>query len=244
MNDDNMQPLTEHLSELRRRIIWVLLFFVATLIVSFIFSQDIFYWIKAGAFKDFKIHAFGPGDSLKIYMQISFILSFIFTSPVILYHIWQFVRPGLRPREQRAALSYIPMAVVLFLAGLSFGYFVIFPYLIQFTEGLNEQFGLGEMYGVYQSFSFLFNIIFPLGLIFELPVVVLFLTRIRLISPGILMKARRVAYLVIVIIAAVITPPQIISNILVALPMVLLYEISIALSAWVYRRMEQEEAMQ
>jgi sec-independent protein translocase protein TatC len=241
MSDEKMQPLTDHLEELRRRIIWILLSFVVSLIVSFIYSVDIFNLIRDNAFQHLPINTLNPGDPLKIFMQISFILSFVFTSPIILYHIWQFVRPGLKREEQRAALMYIPAAIGLFLIGLAFGYFVIFRYMITFMTSLNRQMGIQEMYGVYEAFSFLFNITFPVALFFELPVIVLFLTRIRLLSPQLLKKARRLAYLVIVIIGAVITPPDVISNILVAIPLILLYEISIGISAWLYRRLEQEE---
>lgn len=244
MSDENLQPLTEHLSELRRRILWILMFFVLALIISFAYSMDIFHYVQKDLFPGVDINAFSPGDALKVFMQISFILSFIIVSPVILYHLWQFVRPGLHPKEQRAALMYIPVAVVLFLLGLSFGYFVIFPFLITFMTTLNAQMGIQETYGVYQAFSFVVNIVFPIALFFELPVIVLFLTRIRLINPDLLRKVRRFAYLALVIAAAVITPPDVISNILVAIPLVVLYEISIAVSAWLYRRLEKEDLVQ
>lgn len=239
---DERLPVTDHLHELRRRLIWIVLTFVIALAVNFAFAADIFTWIRQDSLQDVKIHALSPGDSLKIYMQISFIGAMVFTTPVILYHLWQFVRPGLKKREQHAALLYIPAAIVLFLCGLLFGYYVIFPYLIEFSASLNRQLGAEEMYGIYQYFGFMLNIILPLALFFELPVIVLFLTYIRLLSPSVLRRARRVAYLVMVIIAAIITPPDVISNILVGIPLVILYEVSIWLSSWLYRRQQQADS--
>lgn len=241
MTDDPMR-VSDHFIELRRRIIWVVITFVIALAVSFAFASDIFTWIRQDSLKDVKIHALSPSDSLKIYMQISFICALVFTTPVILYHLWQFVRPGLRPNEQRAALLYIPVVILLFLCGLLFGYYVIFPYLIHFSATLNAQLQAEEMYGIYQYFGFMLNIILPLAIFFELPVIVLFLTYIRLLSPEMLRKGRRAAYLIMVIIAAMITPPDVISNILVCIPLVLLYEISIWLSIWLHRRLEKVDA--
>lgn len=238
--DEHEMPISSHLNELRRRLIWILIAFVLFVVISFIFAGDIFTWIRQDSLRDVQIHTLSPSDSLKIYVQISFISSLIFTMPVILYHLWQFVRPGLKPNEQRIALLYVPIAMGLFLCGLLFGYYVIFPYLIQFSASLNKELGAVEMYGIYQYFSFMLNVILPLGLFFELPVVVLFLTRIRLLTPQFLHKWRRVAYLVLVIVAAMITPPDLISNILVSIPLILLYEISVWICSWLYRKQIRE----
>lgn len=235
MSKDEM-TLTSHLSELRRRLIWVLITFVFFLGVSFLFAADIFTWIRQDSLKDVQIHALSPGDSLKIYVQISFIAACTFTTPVFLFHLWQFVRPGLKPNEQRTALLYIPIAIALFLCGLLFGYYVIFPFLIQFSASLNQELQAVETYGIYQYFGFMLSILLPLALFFELPVIVLFLTSIRLLTPSLLRKWRRVAYLLMIILAAVITPPDLISNILVAIPLILLYEISLWICLWYDRK--------
>ncbi|WP_168188805.1 twin-arginine translocase subunit TatC [Thermoflavimicrobium daqui] len=241
VDQEQVQPLTEHIRELRNRILWIVLFFLITFIVSVIYAKDIFEWIRQDSMKGVQLHTFAPGQSLRVWMQIGFICSIVTTLPVILYHLWQFVRPGLRKSEQRAALVYIPVAILLFLGGLLFGYFVLFPYLIHFLQELNQQLGIPEVYGVYDYFSFMLNIILPLGFFFELPVITLFLTRIRLITPQFLGKIRRFAYLALVVVSAVITPPDVISCVIVTIPLILLYEISILLSYWLTKRMEREE---
>lgn len=236
---DEAYPLQDHLVELRRRLIWVALTFFAVLIVSFLYSLDIFYWIREHAYLDKAIYTRNPADPLKVYMQISFIFAFFFTSPVAMYHLWQFVRPGLHPREQRAALFYIPFALILFGIGVLFAFCWVFPAIMHFLVSLNQQMGLQQLYGVYDAFSFLLNIVFPIALFFELPVVVLFLTRIGMVTPALLRKVRRYAYLVLVVFSAMIAPPDLISNLLVLFPLLVLYELSILLSNWSVRRMDR-----
>ena len=239
---DEQQPLTEHLGELRRRIIWSLVFFFVALIGSFFYSQDVFQYIKSDLFSDYRVVILNPIHPIRIYMQISIILALVISSPVFMYHLWQFVRPGLHPTEQKAALIYIPVALGLFLLGIVFGYFIIFPYILDFLVLLGGQMGLQENFSVQHAFSFMFGVILPLALFFELPVITLFLTRIRLVTPDLLRKVRRYAYLGLVILAALITPPEPIANILVSIPLILLYEVSITVSTILTRRMEREEA--
>jgi sec-independent protein translocase protein TatC len=244
MADERMETLSEHLEELRRRLIWVILSFILFFIIGLFYSLDIFRLIRQDLFRGMPVNTFNPADPIQVYMQISFLVALVLTSPVALYHVWMFVKPGLRPHERRAAGLYIPAVIGLFLAGLAFGYFIVFPYMMQFVRQMNEQMGLQPFYGVYEAFGFLFNILLPVGLIFELPIVVLFLTRIRLLTPELLRKGRRIAYFVLVIITTVISPPVIISNIIIGVPLLLLYEVSILLSAWMARRMALEDEAQ
>jgi sec-independent protein translocase protein TatC len=241
MEDQRFRPLTEHLTELRQRLLWVLLVFVFSLLLGVVFTPYIFAWLRQDSLEGVKLYAFNPADALKLYMQISLLIGWTFTLPALLYHLWKFVKPGLHPHEQRAAVTYIPIILLLFVGGISFGYFYIFPLLITFLASLNEQIGIIPQYNVYQYFSFMFSIIFPLALFFELPVVFLFLTHLRLVTPQWLSQIRRFAYLALIIIGAIITPPDFISNLLVTVPLILLYEIGLLLSQWLYRRMEREK---
>ncbi len=244
MHGDQEQPVTEHIRELRSRVIWVVVFFFLTFILGVVYAKEIFEWIRQDSLQQLPLYTFSPGQALKVWMQIGFICAVVLTLPVILYHTWQFVRPGLKSNEQKSVVLYIPATVLLFVGGISFGYFLLFPYLIQFLQGINKLLGLQEMYNVYEYFSFMVNIVLPLGFLFELPVIILFLTRIRLVTPHRLMKLRRFAYLGIVILSAVITPPDVISAIIVAIPLILLYELSIVLSHWLTKRMQREEEVE
>lgn len=227
----------DHVGELRKRIVYVLVIFVLGLVVGLIYSQPIYdYLVQADSAQGYELNAFSFWDGVGVYMKIAMILSLVVTIPFTVFQLWKFVSPGLRPIERSAALRYIPFVFILFILGILFGYYVVFPMALAFTAGINERLGLTETYGITQYFSFLFGLIVPLALLFELPVVVMFLTKIRILNPLRLRKMRRVAYFALVFIAVVITPPDFISDFLVIIPLLLLYEFSVFLSTVVYRK--------
>lgn len=184
---------------------------------------------------------FALSDALRVYLQFAFVVSLIITTPFAMFQLWKFVKPGLTAHEQRATLIYIPAAFLLFIIGILFAYYWIFPFIVQFMSSFSERLGAQEMYGISQYFGFMFRLILPIGIVFELPVVVMFLTRIHVLTPHMLKKFRRYAYVLLVLIAAMITPPDFVSNILVSIPLIVLYELSIWLSHRVYRKVQKQE---
>jgi sec-independent protein translocase protein TatC len=241
MQADSMS-LTDHLQELRLRIIWVVAVLAVTMVGGFFAAKPLLqYFKRTYPAADIHWNAFGPWDGLRIYMQFSFYISLLVTLPFILYHIWSFVKPGLRAAEQKATLRYIPYTVILFIMGFSFGYFVVFPSAFKFTSGLNASMDLTETYGISQYFSFMFNILLPLSLLFELPIIIMFLTRLRLLNPSILRKIRKYAYMILLIVATLVTPPDVVSVLIVAIPLILLYEISVFFSGSIYRKQRANE---
>lgn len=168
-------------------------------------------------------------------------IAVIMTSPVILYQVWSFVSPGLYDKERKVTLSYIPVSVLLFLGGLAFSYFILFPYVVSFMMRLSGDLDIQQVIGINEYFQFLFQITIPFGLLFQLPVVMLFLTRLGIITPMMMAKARKAAYFVLLVIAAFITPPDIVSHMMVTLPLLILYEISIGISRIGYRKYLQAE---
>jgi sec-independent protein translocase protein TatC len=236
MNEEQM-TLVEHLRELRRRLIWILVALVAGMAIGLTFAKRVILFLShQPPAKGMELHAFSPWEPIRIYMNFGLLIGLLLVLPVALYHLWAFVKPGLRPVEQRAAVLYIPGATLLFLAGLAFAYFVVFPMAFLFGSGISRSVGITETYGMAQYFGFMFNILLPVSFVFELPVIVMFLTKLRLLNPHRLGKLRRYAYMALVIVAAVITPPDALSAIIVFIPMVLLYEFSVLLSRIVYRK--------
>lgn len=236
MNDKEMS-VYEHLGELRKRLIIVLVFFGAAMIASFFFVEPVILYLqKADEAKELTMNAFRLTDPIKIYMQFAFVLAFIMTAPVLLYQIWAFVSPGLYEKERKVTLSYIPLSLLLFLAGISFGYFVLFPFVVRFMQDLAGQLGIQQLIGINEYFEFLLQLVLPFGILFQLPVVVMFLTRLGLITPMLLGKIRRYAYLFLLIVAALITPPDVISQLIVMIPLTILYEVSIWISKIAYRK--------
>lgn len=235
--------LADHLSELRIRLIWILGSFVLAMIIGFLAAEPVVEHIKQDPIAvNVSWHVFGLSDALRIYMQVAFIIALVITLPLILYHLLRFVSPGLMEEEKKAIATYIPFSFILLIIGIMFGYYFLFPMIIGFMSGFSAMLGAHETYGLTQYFQFLFNLILPISLLFELPVIILFLTSIRIVNPPLLIKFRKYAIFLAVVIAAAITPPDFVSNIVVTIPVLILYEISILLSKRIYRRQQKQQA--
>ncbi|MCM3761086.1 twin-arginine translocase subunit TatC [Alkalihalobacillus oceani] len=232
----------EHIVELRRRIIITLAFFAVAFVAGFFLATPLITYLQSTpTAADLPMNAFKMTDSIRVFMTFAFASALILTFPVILYQLWAFVRPGLHENEQRATLSYIPLAFLLFLAGIAFAYFILFPYLVQFMSNLAERLGITEQYGINEYFTFLFQVTLPFGALFQLPVIVMFLTRLGIITPMLLSQVRKLAYFVLLVIAGMITPPEVISHLMVTVPLLLLYEFSIWVSYVTYRKVQKAE---
>ncbi|WP_413783522.1 twin-arginine translocase subunit TatC [Peribacillus muralis] len=230
----------EHLQELRSRIIKTLIGFVVAFIGSFIYVQQIYELLVKDI--DGKLAVLGPSDILWVYMMIAAVCAIAATIPLAAYQLWRFVAPALKPEERKVTSWFIPWLFILFIAGISFGYFVLFPIVLGFLTSLSA--GQFEMvFTAEKYFRFMINLIVPFGILFEMPLVVMFLTRLGILNPTVLKKSRKLSYFGLVIISIVITPPDIISDILVIIPLLVLYEMSVQLSNIVYRkRLMKEEA--
>jgi sec-independent protein translocase protein TatC len=224
--------LVEHLGEVRKRIIIVLIAFIVFLCLSFIFVQDIHQFLVKDL--DDKLALLGPGDILWIYMLIAGVVAIAATIPIAVFQVWKFVKPALKKEEQKVTLAFIPGIFMLFLLGISFGYFILFPIVLSFLENLaGEQFE--AFFTVDKYFRFMINLTLPFGFLFEMPAVIMFLTKLGIINPYRLVKARKISYFVLIIISVIISPPDLVSDILVIVPLLTLYEFSITLSKLVFR---------
>ncbi|MCP3762395.1 twin-arginine translocase subunit TatC [Domibacillus sp. A3M-37] len=233
----------EHLEEFRKRLVIVVVFFFIAVIAGLFFAKPIIHYLQhADEAAALTMNAFRVTDPLKIYFQMAFVIGIILTSPVILYQLWAFVSPGLHEKERRVTLSYIPASVLLFLGGLSFSYFVLFPYIIHFMMELSGDLNIEQVIGINEYFQFLFQTTIPFGFLFQLPVVTLFLTRLGIVTPQFLSQIRRYAYFILLVIAALITPPDIISHMIVSMPLFILYEVSIFVSKIGFKKAQQAEA--
>ncbi|MFC0472434.1 twin-arginine translocase subunit TatC [Halalkalibacter kiskunsagensis] len=232
----------DHIVELRRRIIITLIFFVVALIAGFFLAAPLITYLQSTpTAQNLPMNAFKMTDPIRIFMTFAFASALIITFPVILFQLWAFVSPGLHEKEQKATLAYIPFAFILLLVGLSFSYFVLFPFIVQFMSNLSERLGITEQYGINEYFSFLFQVTIPFGLLFQLPVVVMFFTRLGMLTPSLLTQVRKFAYFILLVIAGLITPPEILSHLMVTLPLLLLYEFSIWVSYLTYRKVQRLE---
>ncbi|MBK5481946.1 twin-arginine translocase subunit TatC [Peribacillus sp. TH16] len=231
--------MVEHLEELRKRIIYTLIAFLVFLIGSFIFVNDIYTWLIRDL--GHRLAVLGPSEILWVYFMISGVIAIALTIPIAAYQTWLFVKPALSENERKTTLTYIPGLFILFIAGLSFGYFVVYPtvlgFLLSLSEGQFETMFTSEKY-----FKFMINLTLPFGFLFEIPLVVMFLTSLGVINPMILSKARKISYFLLVVVAILITPPDFMSDILVTVPLLVLYEFSVTLSKIVYRKKLKQQS--
>ncbi|CAM3894607.1 twin-arginine translocase subunit TatC [Aeromicrobium ponti] len=241
----NDMTIYEHIGELRKRIVISVIFFFIAVIFSFFLAEPLIVYLqKADEAKELTMNAFRLTDPVKIYMQFAFLIAFIITSPVILYQLWAFISPGLSDKERKVTLSYIPVSVILFVGGIAFAYFILFPFVVEFMTSIANRLDINQVIGINEYFQFLFQLTIPFGVLFQLPVVVMFLTRLGIVTPMYLVKIRKYAYFVLVVIAAFITPPDLLSHMMVTIPLLLLYEVSIFISRISYKKVLEAEKLQ
>lgn len=232
-SNDKEMNIVGHLSELRNRLIVTGLAFIIFFIIGFIFIKDIYHFFENDI--DFKLTVTSPGDIIWIYFMIAGLIAIVATLPLLSLQIWLFIRPGLTKPERRASLSYIPAIFLLFVLGLVFGYIMFINLILPFLLSLNDGM-FNELFTVERYFRFLLRMTIPFAIIFEIPVIIMFLTSLGVLTPTFLRKTRKYAYFILLIVGALVTPPDVILQLAVAVPLFLLYEISIFLSTVVYRK--------
>lgn len=237
MENQIKTSMIQHLEELRKRIIITLVVFTLFLVLTFIYVQDIYNVIV----KDlpFKLALLGPSDIILVYLMIATVVAIAATIPVAAHQTWLFIHPALT-KERKVTSAYIPALFILFILGISFGYFILFPIVLNFlmslSNGMFTTFFTTEKY-----FRFMLHMTLPFGFLFEMPVVILFLTSLGIINPYRLQKIRKYSYFILIVISILITPPDFLSDILVTIPLLLLYESSVSLSKFVYNRHQREK---
>ncbi|MFZ1751641.1 MAG: twin-arginine translocase subunit TatC [Saprospiraceae bacterium] len=262
--DGKEMGFLDHLEELRWHVIRAGLSVVFFATIALIFQNEVFEYIvyapKKPEFITYKIFClisettcFSPpelplitrelGEQFFMGITVSIYMGFIASFPYIFYEFWKFIKPGLYETEVKIANRLIGATSLLFILGVSFGYFIIAPFAISFlgsynvgTEATNS-----PTLSSYVNYLTMFTI--PVGLAFELPIVVYFLARIGILGPETMKKFRKEAFLVIFIVAAIITPPDALTQILVGIPMFILYEISISVAAKVVKDQERKQKL-
>lgn len=231
--DAHAETLIDHLGELRKQLIKSLFVFAFFLIVVFATLNFWFPYVVKG--HDLVI--LGPLEVIKFYTSISVTLALGLSLPFLCHFIWQFIKPGLKEEETKFIGFYSPAMLLLFIGGVAFGYFIVNPLSFQFLIGLGAA-NFAVMISASEYIHFLIMTTIPLGLLFEMPIVALFLSSIGMLTSVSMQKVRRWSYLILAIVSALITPPDFISQLLVLIPMILLYEASI----YIVRKMEMRKA--
>jgi len=240
VSDEPLIPVTsllEHLSDLRKQIIKGLTVFILFFIVVFSTINIWFPFITRGH----SLVILGPLEVVKFYMTISTTLAFGLAMPFLVHFLWSFIKPGLKEEESRFLGLYAPIMLVLFLVGVAFGYFVVNPLSYTFLVSIGAT-NFDVMVSANEYMHFLIMTTVPIGLLFELPIVALFLSAIGVLTAESMKKIRGWSYIAMGVGSAVITPPDFISQLLVLIPMIILYEISIYLVKRIERKQIESTA--
>jgi len=243
--DEKEMSFLEHLEELRMRIIKSVLGLLAATIVCGIFSDwiinEVILKLSRSTNPPLTLINTIPYGQITFYMVVILVAGLILSSPWILYQIWKFIEPGLLPKEQKYISGIIFFTTFCFLLGVAFAYFIMLPYMLQFFATFGTE-GITNMISITEYMSFVLQLILISGLIFELPMASYFLARLGILTPRFMKKYRRHAIVIILILAAIITPTTDPFTMgIFAIPMMLLYELSIIIAAVAKRKREAAE---
>lgn len=181
------------------------------------------------------------GGQFSMHMWASITVGFIFAFPFILWEIWKFISPALYEKERKYAVSFIIVSSFLFFVGVLFGYYLIAPLSVQFFASYIVSPEISNSIDIDSYISLMKTSAIASGLLFELPIIIFFLTKIGLVTPEFLRKYRKYTLVIVLIVAAIITPPDVLSQIIVTIPIMILYEASILISVLVVRSQEREK---
>ena len=233
------KPLIEHLEELRRRLFAIAVSVFVLSIVSFFFARQIYEVLKYPALKyypNLQFVTLSPSSAFFVLMKISLIAGIVLSFPVIFYQVWKFVEPGLLPHEKRLLLPLLGTGIVLFASGVLFAYFAVLPVALKFLIGIGiDVLKVTPMISIDLYTSFILKLILAFGFLFQLPIVMYLLTAIGVVKIETWKKWRKPFIVVAFVLGAIIAPDWM-TQTLIALPLIVLYELSLRFNEYLQRR--------
>ncbi len=188
---------------------------------------------------DFTIQSLKMSEQFSAHLWLALTFGFILAFPYILYEIWKFIKPALYKTEQKYAFAFIIISSFLFFVGILFGYFIIAPLSINFLGNYSVSQDVERNFKLASYIAIIKTSVLSSGIIFELPILIYFLAKMGLVTPEFLKKYRKYAFVIVLILAAIITPPDILSQIIVTIPMMILYEVGIIISKIIVKKQNQ-----
>jgi sec-independent protein translocase protein TatC len=232
--DDKPMSLRDHFRELRKRVLRAFLWMLGGFIICYPFGQQLFTLLMEPLLRvmppSSKLIFTNPPEAFFTFLKVSFVGGIFLTSPMVFYQLWAFVAPGLYKEEKQHILPVAFFSAIFFIAGGAFCYFIGFPFIFEFFMSYNQG-PIQAMPALSETLSFVLQLLLAFGLVFELPLFVFFLSRLGIVTADMMRRFRRYAILVNVIVAAILTPPDVMSQMLMAGPLIILYEASILIAA-------------
>lgn len=233
---DTTMSLGDHLEELRGRLIYTLAGVVVCTIIGVCFGKYIINFIEEPYIRlmgnNARLQTLAPADGFVSFVKIALITGLIFSSPWVFYHLWMFVAAGLYPHEKRYVYVAVPFSAALFILGAVFFILIVAPLTMKFLVTFNKEFlGVESRFTFQKYISFVTHLMLVFGLAFQTPTAIFFLNRTGLVSLKVLKRSRKFVILTIVIISAMVTPPDVVSQITLSVPLYLLFELGIILSS-------------
>ena len=242
MADDGSMTLTGHLKELRNRLIVCAVVFVVSVVITLMYADRLIDILTAMGQGYYTFVSIAPQEKLMQYFRVSLLAAFVVTVPVALYQVYAFAKPGLKKSETFFLKLVILLGLMLFCVGVAFAYKLMMPFMLRFlSTGIEGAEYIQTTTSIESYVNLCLTMFMIFGCVFEMPLVTIILSKMGIIYPELLKKARGVAIVLIFFIAAVVTPPDIVSQCMVAGPMVLLYFVSILLSGLFYKPKSDED---
>ena len=242
MEDDGSMTLTGHLKELRNRLIICAVVFVVSVVITLMYADRLIDILTAMGQGYYTFVSIAPQEMLMQYFRVSLLAAFVITVPVALYQIYAFAKPGLKKSETFFLKLVILLGLVLFCVGVLFAYKLMMPFMLRFlSTGIEGADYIQTTTSIESYVNLCLTMFMIFGCVFEMPLVTIILSKMGIANPEILKKGRGVAIVLIFFIAAVVTPPDIVSQCMVAIPMVLLYFVSTFLSGIFYKPRSESE---
>ncbi|MEP6730531.1 MAG: twin-arginine translocase subunit TatC [bacterium] len=245
MSTSAEMPFLDHLEELRWRIIWSLAALVVGVAAGFVIviKFNILTWMQGPMLPYLhgrRLVYTHPGDGFSIMMQTAILVGIVIALPIIIYQVWLFLAPALHRHEKRVAMPVILGAVLLFVSGAALAWYFVLPLTLRFLSSVGDE-SFDSMITASEYFGFVSTMVLAMGAVFELPIAVLLLSAFGLVTPAFLAKFRKYALLGSYVVAAIITPgDMLVGSVALTVPLYMLYELSIGLSYLVFRKREQK----
>jgi sec-independent protein translocase protein TatC len=244
MESDEKSPLLSRLGEIRKRLVRAAIAVGIGFAITYAFSEKLFeilaYPLKANMPPGDRLIYTSLPEMFFVYIKTALVAGLLLAAPYVFYQIYLLVAPGLYQKQQKNIILFVLCSTLLFVGGALFGYFVVFPYGFKFFLAFSNEY-IRALPSVRQYFSLAVKLLFAFGFVFELPVAAFFLSRMGVVTADLLKQKRRYAILLIFIIAAVLTPPDVITQFMMALPLVALYEFSILIAKVAGKKKKEPE---